>query len=127
MVSYKSDVYSFGMMLLEMVGGRKNIDATVESCSQIYFPEWIYDRLIQGKELGIEVEIEEEEKTTRKLAIVALWCIQWNPTDRPSMTRVVQMLDGELESLEMPPKPFISSDDPENGTTSPDRIILQNC
>ncbi|KAA3453436.1 glycerophosphodiester phosphodiesterase protein kinase domain-containing GDPDL2-like [Gossypium australe] len=39
-VSYKSDVYSFGMMLLEMVGGRKNIDVKVEHMSQVYFPEW---------------------------------------------------------------------------------------
>ncbi|RVW22879.1 Rust resistance kinase Lr10 [Vitis vinifera] len=36
-VSYKSDVYSFGMLLLEMVGGRKNIDVNVESTSQVYF------------------------------------------------------------------------------------------
>ncbi|RVW87571.1 Rust resistance kinase Lr10 [Vitis vinifera] len=40
-VSYKSDVYSFGMLLIEMVGGRKNIDATVENTSQAYFPEWL--------------------------------------------------------------------------------------
>ncbi|RVW22882.1 Rust resistance kinase Lr10 [Vitis vinifera] len=33
-VSYKADVYSFGMLLIEMVGGRKNIDATVENTSQ---------------------------------------------------------------------------------------------
>ncbi|RVW33835.1 Rust resistance kinase Lr10 [Vitis vinifera] len=38
--SHKSDVYSFGMLLLEMVGGRKNIDATVENTGQVYFPEW---------------------------------------------------------------------------------------
>ena len=38
-VSYKSDVYSFGMLLLEMVGGRKNSDAIMENTSQMYFPE----------------------------------------------------------------------------------------
>ncbi|WRX18916.1 Serine-threonine/tyrosine-protein kinase [Theobroma cacao] len=30
-VSYKSDIYSFGMLLLEMVGGTKNIDVTEEN------------------------------------------------------------------------------------------------
>ena len=37
-VSYKSDVFSYGMLLLEMVGGRKNIDVTVDNTNQVYFP-----------------------------------------------------------------------------------------
>ena len=37
-VSYKSDIYSFRILLLEMVGGRKNVDANGETTGQIYFP-----------------------------------------------------------------------------------------
>ena len=37
-VSHKADVYSFRMLLLEMVGRRKNVDALAEHSSQIYFP-----------------------------------------------------------------------------------------
>ena len=37
-LSYKSEIYSFGILLLEMVGGRKNVDANGETTSQIYFP-----------------------------------------------------------------------------------------
>ncbi|KAH0671852.1 hypothetical protein KY284_022939 [Solanum tuberosum] len=37
-VSHKSDVYSYGMMVLEMVGGRKNVDVEVDRTSEIYFP-----------------------------------------------------------------------------------------
>ena len=37
-VSYKSDVFSYGMLLLEMVGGRKNIDVIVDNTNQVYFP-----------------------------------------------------------------------------------------
>ncbi|KAM7465719.1 hypothetical protein LguiB_013281 [Lonicera macranthoides] len=55
-VSYKSDAYSFGILLLEMVGGRKNIDLTVQNPSQTSFPELIYGRLCQGEELGIKIE-----------------------------------------------------------------------
>ncbi|GMP24828.1 hypothetical protein CsSME_00001968 [Camellia sinensis var. sinensis] len=44
-VSYKSDVYSFGKLLLEMVGRKKFFDETMENTSQVYFPEWIYNRL----------------------------------------------------------------------------------
>ncbi|XP_047180116.1 rust resistance kinase Lr10-like [Vigna umbellata] len=34
-VSYKSDIYSYGMLLLEMVGGRKNTNVSVEDSFQI--------------------------------------------------------------------------------------------
>jgi len=44
-VSHKSDVYSYGMMLLEMVGGRKNLHADASHTSGIYFPYWVYKRL----------------------------------------------------------------------------------
>ncbi|CAL9075645.1 unnamed protein product [Musa textilis] len=115
-VSYKSDVYSFGMLVLEMVGGRKNLDPEIGKESEIYFPEWVYDRLVQSQDLGLamQMEVKEEEEIMKKLVIVALWCIQWSPIDRPSMTRVMQMLTGNLQSLQIPPKPFVSSLDHGN-------------
>ncbi|KAM7461726.1 hypothetical protein LguiA_029847 [Lonicera macranthoides] len=107
-VSYKSDVYSFGMLLLEMVGGRKKIDLTVQNPSQMSFPELIYDRLCQGEELGIKIEEEEHAQIAKKLTIVGLCCIQWSPLDRPPMKTVVQMLEGKGDMLAMPPNPFAS-------------------
>ncbi|XP_027175276.1 rust resistance kinase Lr10-like isoform X2 [Coffea eugenioides] len=109
-VSYKSDIYSFGMLLLEMVGRRKNIDANVQNVSQVYYPEWVYGRLVQGEDLRIQVEEDGEEIIAKKLAIVGLWCIQWNPVDRPSITFVLQMLEGNGESPSLPPSPFTSTD-----------------
>ncbi|PHT33600.1 hypothetical protein CQW23_25400 [Capsicum baccatum] len=44
-VSHKSDVYSYGIMVLEMVGGRKNVDAGADRTSEIYFPHWLYRRI----------------------------------------------------------------------------------
>ncbi|CAO2160792.1 unnamed protein product [Urochloa humidicola] len=41
-ISAKSDVYSFGMLLLEMVGGRRNADPHAENSSQMYYPSWVY-------------------------------------------------------------------------------------
>ncbi|KAJ6845506.1 rust resistance kinase Lr10-like isoform X1 [Iris pallida] len=111
-VSCKSDVYSFGMLLLEMVSGRKNVEPAVGSQAQVYFPEWAYDRLVNAGDLGLTTGgggDGDEGDVAKKLVIVALWCIQWYSVDRPSMTRVIQMLTGSLESLEFPPKPFISS------------------
>ncbi|CAO2208439.1 unnamed protein product [Urochloa humidicola] len=109
-VSHKSDVYSFGMLVLEMVSGRRNSDPSVDSQNEVYLPEWIFEKVITRQDLVLGREMtREEKKKVRKLAIVALWCIQWNPRNRPSMTKVVNMLTGRLENLQMPPKPFVSS------------------
>ncbi|XP_044446113.1 rust resistance kinase Lr10-like, partial [Triticum aestivum] len=121
-VSYKSDVYSFGMLVLEMVSGRRNSDPSVENQDEVYLSEWIYEKVINGQEweLTLEMTAEDKEKM-RQLTIVALWCIQWNPKNRPSMTKVVNMLTGRLHNLHIPPKPFVSSDNrpmPQNTTNT---------
>uniref|UniRef100_A0A6N2LHZ4 Protein kinase domain-containing protein n=1 Tax=Salix viminalis TaxID=40686 RepID=A0A6N2LHZ4_SALVM len=119
-VSYKADVYSFGMLLMEMVGRRKNLNASADHSSQMYFPSWIYDQVSEGKDI-LEGEATEQEKiTTKKMTIVALWCIQLKPIDRPSMHKVVQMLVADIESLQMPPKPFLI---PQQ-TSNDDRINM---
>ncbi|KAJ9679750.1 hypothetical protein PVL29_021610 [Vitis rotundifolia] len=124
-VSYKSDVYSFGMLLLEMVGGRKNIDVSVESTSQVYFPEWIYNHLDIGQELHIRIEEEGDVEIAKKLAIVGLSCIQWCPVDRPSMKIVVQMLEGEGDKLTMPLNPFASTVPTKTNLSKPRRVFQQ--
>ncbi|KAF6140843.1 hypothetical protein GIB67_042256 [Kingdonia uniflora] len=137
-VSYKSDVYSFGMLVLEMVGGRKNTDITEANSSQVYFPEWAYNHLNQDKKLGtiklnyklrpqrdiqkagrysIQVDMDEDMMISKKLTVVALWCIQWYAVDRPSMTAVVHMLEGETENLVMPSNPFASTNQAESSSS----------
>ncbi|XP_010275348.2 PREDICTED: rust resistance kinase Lr10-like [Nelumbo nucifera] len=106
-VSYKADVYSFGMLLMEMAGRRKNINAFEEHSSQIYFPSWVYDQLHEGRNLEIRDVTEEEKEIAKKFVVVALWCIQMNPMDRPSMSKVIEMLESNVELLQMPPKPFL--------------------
>ncbi|KAM6586598.1 hypothetical protein CsatA_009203 [Cannabis sativa] len=115
-VSYKSDIYSFGMMLLEMVGGKKITDVKEE----VYYPEWIYNLLEEGEDLRIHVDKEEDAEIAKMLAIVGLWCIQWHPTDRPSMKVVVHMLEGE-QNLTLPPNPFTSSDSTKTRVDMPRR------
>ncbi|KAL6320823.1 hypothetical protein AAG906_008823 [Vitis piasezkii] len=124
-VSYKADVYSFGMLLMEMVGKRKNVNALAEHSSQIYFPSWIYDRYGQGEDMEMGDATEDEKKLVKKLVIVALWCIQMKPIDRPSMSKTLEMLEGKVELLEMPPKPTlyyeeISTEDHEGNSKGTD-------
>ncbi|KAM7481158.1 hypothetical protein LguiB_005741 [Lonicera macranthoides] len=49
---------------------------------------------------------EDEKKTAKKMTLVALWCIQMNPLDHPSMNKVVEMLESEVEHLKIPPEPY---------------------
>nr|GEV02987.1 probable protein phosphatase 2C 15 [Tanacetum cinerariifolium] len=110
-VSHKSDVYSYGMMILEIVGGRKNIEVEVDHTSEIYFPHWIYKKVeFHEEQLGLHGIVSEvENEMVRKMIIVGLWCIQTNPLSRPTITKVLEMLEGDLISLEIPPKPYLSS------------------
>ncbi|KAB1211223.1 hypothetical protein CJ030_MR6G021587 [Morella rubra] len=107
-VSHKSDVYSYGMLILAMVGGRREEfpDGTSQS-SENYFPNYIYTKLERRSEgLHRFGEItREEEDTIHKMITVSLWCILANPSDRPSMSKVIEMLEGSLQSLQLPPKP----------------------
>ncbi|XP_022733693.1 rust resistance kinase Lr10-like isoform X2 [Durio zibethinus] len=105
-ISYKADVYSFGMLLMEMIGRRRNLNAFADHSSQIYFPSWIYDRLDRGEDIELGDISDGEKIMVRKMVVVAFWCIQLMPADRPSMSKVLKMLETDVELLEMPPKPF---------------------
>ncbi|GLJ58195.1 hypothetical protein SUGI_1423240 [Cryptomeria japonica] len=106
---------AFGMLLMEIAGRRKNIELQVSHSSQLYFPEWAF-KLIESGELEkrlrekgrCDMEVEDEEKV-RRMTKVGLWCIQYNSNDRPSMSRVVQMLEGNGDDVSNPPLPFNSS------------------
>ncbi|KAL3714470.1 hypothetical protein ACJRO7_006397 [Eucalyptus globulus] len=104
--SYKADVYSFGKLLMEMASRRKNADMVVEYSSDIYFPLWVHDQLTKGLNVPMEEVSKEDKKIVKKMIIVALWCIQLNPSDRPSMRKVLEMLEGEAYDLQVPPKPL---------------------
>ncbi|MED6142977.1 hypothetical protein PIB30_002801 [Stylosanthes scabra] len=107
-VSHKSDVYSFGMLILELVGGRRNHDTSGSLTSEMYFPDWIYKDLEEQSMLGRGLPTTKEETDMiKKITLVSLWCIQTSPTDRPSINKVVEMLEGSLESVPYPPKPAL--------------------
>ncbi|KAK6921212.1 Protein kinase domain [Dillenia turbinata] len=117
-VSHKSDVYSYGMMILEMVGGRKNVDVRVNRISEIYFPDWVYKHLEKDRDLGLNgIMTAEEDEKARKMVLVSLWCIQTDPSQRPSIGKVLEMLEGSISAIEVPPKPLLFSP-PRSSTES---------
>ncbi|KAK4479897.1 hypothetical protein RD792_015441 [Penstemon davidsonii] len=109
-VSHKSDVYSYGMMVLEMAVGKQEINTRVDCSSEMYFPESIY-RHLELKDDSISSIVKEDDGCgfSRKMIIVGLWCIQTDPKNRPAISGVLEMLEGNVELLQIPPKPYLSS------------------
>ncbi|KAG6522830.1 hypothetical protein ZIOFF_019985 [Zingiber officinale] len=107
-ISSKSDVYSYGMLVLEMVRGRNNFNVSSDHTSEIHFPHWIYDNLDNYCNLTVPEVNSETEEMVRKMIVVGLWCIQIKPENRPSISLVVDMLEGGISVLQMPPKPEFS-------------------
>uniref|UniRef100_A0A453DUY9 Protein kinase domain-containing protein n=2 Tax=Aegilops tauschii subsp. strangulata TaxID=200361 RepID=A0A453DUY9_AEGTS len=103
-VSTKSDVYSYGMMLLEMVGGRRNVKSIVAKSSEKYFPDWIYDHFAQDDGLQACEVTGETEEIARKMTLIGLWCVQILPAYRPTITKVLEMFERSSNDMDMPPK-----------------------
>ncbi|CAI9772908.1 unnamed protein product [Fraxinus pennsylvanica] len=103
-ISEKSDVYSYGMVLLEIIGGRKNYDPA-ENSEKSHFPSYTFKMMKEGKLKEIidaKLKIDEEDERVGIAIKVALWCIQDDMYLRPSMTKVVQMLE-RLSPVPPPP------------------------
>ena len=111
-VTTKVDTYSLGILLLELVCCRKNFDIDKKE-GQIVLADWAWDCLKEGK-LDLLVEDDEEAaedmKTVERFVIVAIWCLQEDPSLRPEMKKVVLMLEGAVQ-VSIPPNPssFISA------------------
>ncbi|CAO2815254.1 unnamed protein product [Amaranthus hypochondriacus] len=103
-ISEKSDVYSYGMVLLEIIGGRKNYDPS-EPKEKAHLPSFAFKMMEQGQMnliLDPRLKIIDPDPRVNISINVALWCIQDDKSLRPSMTRVVQMLEGLCPVLHPP-------------------------
>jgi serine/threonine protein kinase len=113
-VTEKSDIYSFGMVLLEIIGGRRNVSVIEETSGSSgrkfqYFPKIVSEKLREGRLMEVVdqrlIESGEsiDEREVKKLVCVALWCIQEKARLRPSMARVVEMLESRA-TVDEPPE-----------------------
>ncbi|KAF8411672.1 hypothetical protein HHK36_004230 [Tetracentron sinense] len=91
-ITVKADVYGYGILLLEIICCRKNIDMSLVD-EEIVLMDWVYSCYDTG-ELGKVVGGEEvEEEALERMVKVGLWCVQTEPALRPSMKKVVLMLE----------------------------------
>ncbi|XP_058091284.1 G-type lectin S-receptor-like serine/threonine-protein kinase At1g34300 [Magnolia sinica] len=106
-ITSKSDVYSYGMVLLEIVSGRRNFDVSGDT-GRKKFSVWAYEEFDRGSITSIvdkrladeELDVEQLDRVIQ----VSFWCIQEQPSQRPTMGKVVQMLEG-IMTIEKPPAP----------------------
>ena len=105
----KCDVYSFGMVLFEILGRRRNYEAELEDESREWFPKWVWDKYEQGDMESIVSAAagigEADREKAETMCKVALWCVQFQPSARPTMSSVVRMLEGEM-AIVPPVNPF---------------------
>ncbi|KAF5480640.1 hypothetical protein F2P56_001376 [Juglans regia] len=102
-VTIKVDVYSFGIMLLEIICCRRNADFDLPE-EEALLEEWAYHCFECG-ELGKLLNDEVvDKKQLERMVKVALWCILDEPSLRPSMKKVLHMLEGTVD-IPIPPSP----------------------
>uniref|UniRef100_A0A0A9DW73 Receptor-like serine/threonine-protein kinase n=1 Tax=Arundo donax TaxID=35708 RepID=A0A0A9DW73_ARUDO len=112
-ITAKVDVYSYGVILLELICCRRNVELEAPEEDKKILTYWANDCYRCGR-VDFLVEGDDEAifnlKVVERFVAVALWCLQEDPTIRPTMLQVTQMLDGAA-AMPTPPDPssFVSS------------------
>ena len=107
-ITVKVDVYSFGVMLLEIICCRRNVDLEIGEVENPVLTDWAYDCYMDGSLdvlIGDDTEAKNDISTLERLLKVGIWCIQEDPSLRPTMRKVTQMLEGVVE-VPAAPNPF---------------------
>lgn len=90
----KSDVYSFGVVLMELVSGKKPIEPEYGDNNNIV--SWVSTKLKSKDSIMsiVDSAIQEPFKEDAiKVLRIAILCTAALPNSRPTMRRVVQMLE----------------------------------
>ncbi|KAG7976346.1 hypothetical protein I3843_06G144500, partial [Carya illinoinensis] len=97
--SEKTDVFGYGVMLLELITGQRAFDlARLANDGDVMLLDWVKG-LLKDKRLETLVDAELQgnyiEDEVEQLIQVALLCTQGSPMERPRMSDVVRMLEGD--------------------------------
>ncbi|CAL0324535.1 unnamed protein product [Lupinus luteus] len=97
--SEKTDVFGYGVMLLELITGQRAFDlARLAKDDDIMLLDWVKG-LLEHKNFETLVDAnlqgDYDEVGVEQLIQVALLCTQGSATERPKMSEVVRMLDGD--------------------------------
>ncbi|KAI4299066.1 hypothetical protein L6164_032559 [Bauhinia variegata] len=97
--SEKTDVFGYGVMLLEIITGQRAFDlARLANDDDVMLLDWVKG-LLKDKRLEALVDTDLQgnyiEEEVEQLIQVALLCTQGSPMERPKMSEVVRMLEGD--------------------------------
>ncbi|XWS51734.1 hypothetical protein CRYUN_Cryun11dG0008900 [Craigia yunnanensis] len=129
----KTDVFSYGVVILEVACGRRPIERELTSQKMVNLVDWVWGlhgegRIIEAADKRLNGDFKEEEM--RKLLLVGLSCAHPGSAARPSIRRVLQILNNEVDPIAVPKmKPSLTfscsltvedivSDDEERKTTA---------
>ncbi|KAL3613588.1 hypothetical protein CASFOL_042622 [Castilleja foliolosa] len=103
-VHEKTDVFAFGVLLLELITGRLAVDSNRQSLVLWAKPHLEKNNIneIVDPRLGDNYNIIEMKRAMFTASI----CIHHLPNSRPTMIRVVEMLRGEKEAVDVKQKSF---------------------
>ncbi|KAJ0988588.1 hypothetical protein J5N97_006944 [Dioscorea zingiberensis] len=97
--SEKTDVFGYGIMLLELITGQRAFDlARLANDDDVMLLDWVKGLLKEKKlEMLVDPDLQNGyvEAEVESLIQVALLCTQGSPMDRPKMSEVVRMLEGD--------------------------------
>ncbi|XP_035543922.1 G-type lectin S-receptor-like serine/threonine-protein kinase LECRK3 [Juglans regia] len=103
-ITVKADVYSYGIVLLEIVCRRKSVDWSLPEDIAI-LEGWAYHCFESGDlDQLVGPDDEVDKKQFERMVKLGLWCIQDEPSLRPSMKKVLLMLEGTID-IPTPPSP----------------------
>ncbi|XP_022884207.1 protein NSP-INTERACTING KINASE 1-like isoform X2 [Olea europaea var. sylvestris] len=96
--SEKTDVFGFGILLLELITGQRALEFGKAANQKRAMLDWV-KKLHQEKKLDKFVDKDLRNNYDRieleEIVQVALLCTQYAPTNRPKMSEVVRMLEGD--------------------------------
>ncbi|KAH7866692.1 hypothetical protein Vadar_023654 [Vaccinium darrowii] len=96
--SVKTDVFSYGVMLLELITGQRASElGRVANCYDVVLLDWVKGRLKEKKlETLVDVDLQDNyiDEEVEQLIQVAILCTQGTAMERPKMSEVVRMLEG---------------------------------
>ncbi|CAL5403907.1 unnamed protein product [Camellia sinensis] len=99
-ITEKVDVYSFGVVVLEMLCGRKNLDRSQPEEDMHLLS--LFKRKAEEERLNDIVDKCNDEMQLHGAEVVemmrvAVWCLQSDFSRRPSMSVVVEVLEGSVD------------------------------